>query len=102
MTALGYAMKKTGKAKHIILAGYLIWTAGQGAQVAWGVDRDLGLLLGTFILQGVGFGLTSQSTLVLAQASCDPSDRAVITGARVSTRTRAWRVGARSLGVSVS
>lgn len=87
MTALGYAMRKWGKSKIFILAGYLIFTAGQGMQVAWSERKDLGLIIGAFTLQGIGFGLTSQSTLVLAQASCDAADRAVITGARVGGST---------------
>lgn len=85
MTGAGYAMKKWGRARSMILVGYLFWTAGQGMQVAWGVHKNLGLIVGALLIQGIGFGLTSQTTLVLAQASCAPADRAVVTGLRVRT-----------------
>lgn len=93
MAGVGYAMKRYGHTRGIILAGYGIWTAGQGMQLAWGVKRDLGAILGALLVQGIGFGLTSQTTLVLAQASCDPADRAVVTGARNLFRTAGGAAG---------
>ncbi|KAL1408434.1 hypothetical protein Q8F55_005246 [Vanrija albida] len=93
MTGVGYAMKRWGHTRSIILGGYAIWTAGQGMQLAWGVRRDLGAILGAMLVQGVGFGLTSQTTLVLAQASCAPQDRAVVTGARNLFRTAGGAAG---------
>jgi len=99
MVAVGYAMRRWGRTKRIIIAGYAIWTLGQGMQVAWGVERNVPLVVASTFVQGIGFGLTSQTSkrkprrsmllteaLVLAQASCAPADRAVVTGARVSPR----------------
>jgi MFS family permease len=83
MTAAGYALQKWGRARTIILLGYLVWTAGQGMQIAWGVHKNLALIIAAMAVQGIGFGSTSQTTLVLAQASCDSADRAVVTGLRV-------------------
>jgi Na+/melibiose symporter-like transporter len=83
MVGAGMAVKKWGKSRTMILVGYFIWTAGQGMQIAWPEYKSIALIVIAQLIQSVGFGLTSQTTLVLAQASCAPADRAVVTGMRV-------------------
>ncbi|KAL7423361.1 hypothetical protein Q5752_002664 [Cryptotrichosporon argae] len=96
MIGTGALMKRFGRTRLWILIGYAIWTAGQGGQIAWGDSRDVGLVAGMFVLQGIGFGMTSQSTLVLAQACCARNDRAVVSSARAFFR----QIGG-SLGLAV-
>ncbi|KAG8682494.1 hypothetical protein FRC09_016728 [Ceratobasidium sp. 395] len=62
--------------------GFAIWSIGVGLQTTFGLNTSKGNIAGYLILEGLGIGFTLQTTLVAAQASAPPNDRAVITGSR--------------------
>jgi hypothetical protein len=93
----GYMIKWTGRARTSFSVGFVLWAAGQGAQICFDEDTTLGVLIGCLLLQGLGIGATIQSSesawlglgivanasaLVLAQASGPALDRAAVTGVR--------------------
>lgn len=94
----GYVIKWTGRARSSFLVGFLVWTAGQGAQISFGQTTTVGVIVGCLLIQGLGIGATLQSSelfqptgrevladfsaLVLAQISGMTEDRAAITGVR--------------------
>ncbi|WVF66413.1 hypothetical protein IAT40_001153 [Kwoniella sp. CBS 6097] len=89
----GYVVKYTNRTWLSFFFGFLLWAAGQGAQLCFSTDTTEGVIIGCLILQGFGIGATIQSTLVLAQASGPSSDRAVVTGVRNFARTSGGAIG---------
>lgn len=60
------------------------------------------MIIGYLIIEGVGIGLTFQTTLVAAQATSAKKDRAVVTGARNFFRTIGGAFGLASMNSSIS
>jgi hypothetical protein len=58
----GYAIKWTGYARSSFLVGFLVWLAGQGAQISFGQETTTGVIVGCLLLQGLGIGSTIQSS----------------------------------------
>ena len=95
-SASGYAIKYTNRTWASFTTGFVLWLAGQGAQLCFDMTTSTGVLVGCLLLQGLGVGATIQSSesdldrwyrrlpsaLVLAQASGPASDRAAVTGVR--------------------
>ncbi|WWC94377.1 hypothetical protein V866_001219 [Kwoniella sp. B9012] len=92
-TISGFAVKWTNRTWPSFVVGFILWTAGQGAQLCFEKETTNGVIIGCLILQGFGIGSTIQSTLVLAQASGPSSDRAVVTGVRNFARTSGGAIG---------
>jgi hypothetical protein len=90
----GYVVKYTNRTWASFTTGFIVWLAGQGAQLCFEVDTPIGVIIGVLLLQGLGIGSTIQSSgsasadctdvvaLVLAQASGPDGDRAAVTGVR--------------------
>jgi MFS family permease len=94
----GFAIKWTNRARPSFVAGFIVWGAGQGAQICFNETTPLGVIVVCLLLQGLGIGATIQSStfthtrvseattydsaLVLAQASGPAIDRAAVTGVR--------------------
>nr|XP_018262690.1 uncharacterized protein I303_04169 [Kwoniella dejecticola CBS 10117]OBR84848.1 hypothetical protein I303_04169 [Kwoniella dejecticola CBS 10117] len=92
-TISGYVVKFSNRTWSSFFVGFLLWTAGQSAQLCFRENTAKGVIVGCLILQGFGIGSTIQSTLVLAQASGPSSDRAVVTGVRNFARTSGGAIG---------
>jgi len=94
-TISGFVVKYTNRTGASFTVGFIVWFAGQGAQLCFHQETSRGIIIGVLLLQGLGIGSTIQSSksmavisstnwvaLVLAQASGPPADRAAITGVR--------------------
>jgi Na+/melibiose symporter-like transporter len=65
----GYVIKWTGHARKSFLAGFVVWLAGQGAQLSFDRSTTDGAIVGCLLVQGLGIGATiqsSQSPLIVA------------------------------------
>ncbi|KAK4689043.1 hypothetical protein P7C73_g1064, partial [Tremellales sp. Uapishka_1] len=89
----GYVIKYTGRAWWSFTVGFVVWLVGQGAQLCFTPSSSRGVVIGCLLVQGMGIGSTIQSTLVLAQASSPPADRAIVTGVRNFARTSGGAIG---------
>ncbi|QRV95366.1 major facilitator superfamily transporter [Ceratobasidium sp. AG-Ba] len=89
----GQFLSKTRYPKPYIAVGFSIWCIGAGLQSMFGLNTSKGAMAGYLIIEGMGIGLTLQSTLVAAQASALPKERAVITGSRNFFRTLGGAIG---------
>ncbi|KAG8768429.1 hypothetical protein FRC12_005573 [Ceratobasidium sp. 428] len=89
----GHLMSYTRYPRPYVVVGFAIWTIGTGLQSTFGLDTNKGKMVGYLILQGIGIGFTFQTTLVAAQASAAPKERAVITGARNFFRALGGAIG---------
>lgn len=93
----GYVIKYTNRAWMSFFVGFVVWFAGQGAQLCFDQTTSKGVMVVILLLQGLGIGSTIQSStsghplprlrpyaiaLLLAQVSGPPEDRAVVTGVR--------------------
>lgn len=58
----GYAIKWTGHARSSFSVGFLLWAAGQGAQICFDESTTIGVIVGCLLLQGLGIGATIQSS----------------------------------------
>ena len=58
----GYVIKWTNRARSSFLAGFVVWAAGQGAQICFDSDTALGVIVICLLLQGLGIGATIQSS----------------------------------------
>jgi hypothetical protein len=58
----GYAIKWTNRARPSFLAGFVVWAAGQGAQICFSETTPLGVIVVCLLLQGLGIGATIQSS----------------------------------------
>jgi hypothetical protein len=70
---------------------------GLGLQTTFLPDISTSMIIGYLIIEGVGIGLTFQTTLVAAQATSAKKDRAVVTGARNFFRTIGGAFGLASM-----
>ena len=58
----GYVIKWTGHARNSFLAGFVVWLAGQGAQLSFDRHTSRGVIIGCLLVQGLGIGATIQSS----------------------------------------
>ena len=58
----GYAIKWSNRARPSFLAGFMIWAAGQGAQLCFDESTSIGVIVVCLLLQGLGIGATIQSS----------------------------------------
>jgi Na+/melibiose symporter-like transporter len=65
----GYVIKWTGHARKSFSVGFVVWLAGQGAQLSFDRSTTKGAIVGCLLVQGLGIGATiqsSQSSLIVA------------------------------------
>jgi hypothetical protein len=100
--ASGQYMNRVGRYSHCILAGFALWTLGNGLTLLFDRDTGLGKLIPILIVEGVGIGLTLQPTLVGIYANGRGEDRAVATSLRNFIRTIGGAFGLVISGVILS
>lgn len=61
-TITGFIVERTGHCRPSIMVGFVLWFAGQAAQVVFGIGTSTGVVVGVLLLQGLGIGATLQST----------------------------------------
>ncbi|TQN65363.1 Efflux pump dotC [Colletotrichum shisoi] len=98
----GQYMLRAGRYMPCILAGFFLWTLGNGLTVLFGRGTRLGPLIGILIVVGAGIGLTLQPTLVGMYANSRSEDRAATTGLRNFIRTIGGAFGLVVSGVILS
>jgi hypothetical protein len=98
----GQYMARIGSYMHCIVAGFMLWTLGNGLTLILGRQTRLGPLIGILIVEGAGIGLTLQPTLVGMYANSNMEDRAVVTGLRNFIRTIGGAFGLVTSGVILS
>ncbi|KAF5534367.1 major facilitator superfamily transporter [Fusarium napiforme] len=98
----GQYMSRVGSYMHCILAGFALWTLGNGLTLIFDRETKLGPLIGVLIVEGAGIGFTLQPTLVGMYANGRSEDRAVTTGLRNFIRTIGGAFGVVISGVILS
>ncbi|KAL2879808.1 hypothetical protein SGCOL_004852 [Colletotrichum sp. CLE4] len=98
----GQYMLRVGRYMPCILAGFFLWTLGNGLTILFDRDTGLGKLIPILIVVGAGIGLTLQPTLVGMYANSRSEDRAVTTGLRNFIRTIGGAFGLVVSGVILS
>ncbi|KAF5597843.1 major facilitator superfamily transporter [Fusarium pseudocircinatum] len=98
----GQYMSRVGSYMHCILAGFALWTLGNGLTLLFDRETKLGPLIGILIVEGAGIGFTLQPTLVGMYANGRSEDRAVTTGLRNFVRTIGGAFGVVISGVILS
>ncbi|KAK1635821.1 major facilitator superfamily transporter [Colletotrichum phormii] len=98
----GQYMLRVGRYMPCILAGFFLWTLGNGLTILFDRDTALGKLIPILIIVGAGIGLTLQPTLVGMYANSRSEDRAVTTGLRNFIRTIGGAFGLVVSGVILS
>lgn len=98
----GQYMSRIGSYMHCILAGFALWTLGNGLTLMLNRDTKLGPLICILIVEGAGIGFTLQPTLVGMYANGRSEDRAVTTGLRNFIRTIGGAFGVVISGVILS
>jgi len=79
----GLAIGYLGRYREFIIAGFAIWAVGLGLLTTFSADVTDGKVVGFLLLNGVGTGLTVQSTVIAIMASCEHrSDVAVAVSVR--------------------
>lgn len=100
--ASGQYMTRVGSYMHCILAGFALWTTGNGLTLLFDRNTRLGVIIVALIVEGAGIGLTLQPTLVGMYANSRTEDRAVTTGLRNFIRTMGGAFGLVVSGVILS
>lgn len=59
----GYAIKWTGRARTSFMVGFVVWAAGQGAQISFDQTTSNGVIIVCLLIQGLGIGATLQSSM---------------------------------------
>ncbi len=98
----GQYMARVGSYMHLILAGFLLWTIGNGLTLLFDQGTILGHMVASLIVEGFGIGFTLQPTLVGMYANSRSEDRAVTTGLRNYIRTIGGAFGIVISGVILS
>ncbi|RKL26239.1 hypothetical protein BFJ72_g13812 [Fusarium proliferatum] len=98
----GQYMSRVGSYMHCILAGFALWTLGNGLTLLFNRETKLGPLIAILIVEGAGIGFTLQPTLVGMYANGRSEDRAVTTGLRNFIRTIGGAFGVVISGVILS
>lgn len=89
----GFVNSKTGKYVECLYFGGAMWCLGTGLKIHFGLDSNVGLLVGSNLVQGLGIGFTFQPTLLSLLSHSDHKDRAVVTGLRNFFRCFGGSVG---------
>ncbi|USP74541.1 uncharacterized protein yc1106_01815 [Curvularia clavata] len=100
--ASGQYMNRVGSYFHCIVAGFSLWTLGNGLTLLFDRNTSLAVLIVALIVEGAGIGLTLQPTLVGLYANGRSEDRAVTTGLRNFIRTIGGAFGLVISGVILS
>ena len=100
--ASGQYMNRVGSYMHCVLAGFALWTLGNGLTILFDRSTGLAVLIVALILEGAGIGLVLQPTLVGMYANGRSEDRAVTTGLRNFIRTIGGAFGLVISGVILS
>ncbi|EUC47474.1 hypothetical protein COCMIDRAFT_24638 [Bipolaris oryzae ATCC 44560] len=100
--ASGQYMNRVGSYMHCVLAGFALWTLGNGLTILFDRSTGLAVLIVVLILEGAGIGLVLQPTLVGMYANGRSEDRAVTTGLRNFIRTIGGAFGLVISGVILS
>lgn len=58
----GYVVKYTNRTWMSFFVGFVVWFAGQGAQLSFDQATSKGVMVGILLLQGLGIGSTIQSS----------------------------------------
>lgn len=98
----GQYMSRVGSYMHCILAGFILWTLGNGLTLLFDQHTGLAPLIVILTVEGAGIGLTLQPTLVGMYANSRSEDRAVTTGLRNFIRTIGGAFGLVVAGVILS
>ncbi|EXL91895.1 major facilitator superfamily domain-containing protein [Fusarium oxysporum II5] len=98
----GQYMSRVGSYMNCILAGFALWTLGNGLTLIFDRETKLGPLIAILIVEGAGIGFTLQPTLVGMYANGRSEDRAVTTGLRNFIRTIGGAFGVVISGVILS
>jgi hypothetical protein len=98
----GQYMARIGSYMHCILAGFVLWTLGNGLTLYFDQNTGLGPMIAILIVEGCGIGFTLQPTLVGMYANSRNEDRAVTTGLRNYIRTIGGAFGLVISGVILS
>ncbi|KAK0380012.1 major facilitator superfamily transporter [Colletotrichum limetticola] len=98
----GQYMLRVGRYMPCILAGFFLWTLGNGLTILFDRDTGLGKMIPILVVMGAGIGLTLQPTLVGMYANSRAEDRAVTTGLRNFIRTIGGAFGLVISGVILS
>lgn len=70
-----------------ITIGFAMWVLAAGIRVIFDENTSLGTIICITLVEGLGIGLTLQSTMVALLANSHDGDRAVVTGLRNFLRT---------------
>lgn len=79
MIASGFIISGTGLAFPVLMTGIALAIIGAGLLYTLDVNTSTGKWVGYQILGGVGWGLTFQVPMIIAQASASPGDMSSIT-----------------------
>jgi MFS family permease len=60
-TLTGFIVERTGHYKPSLVVGFVIWFAGQAAQLVFKQGTSIPTIIGILLLQGLGLGCTLQS-----------------------------------------
>ncbi|GME67211.1 unnamed protein product [[Candida] boidinii] len=78
----GYINSKTGHYVRCLWFGGVMWAVGTGLKILFARNSNIGLLVGSNLIQGLGIGFTFQPTLLALLSHTDSKDRAIVTGLR--------------------
>lgn len=70
-TLSGFVVKHTNKTWSSFFVGFIVWTAGQGAQLCFSVDTAKAVVIVVLMVQGAGLGATLQSSELLIRYGND-------------------------------
>lgn len=89
----GFINSKTGQYVKCLYFGGAMWCLGTGLKILFDQNSNLGLLIGSNLIQGLGIGFTFQPTLLSLLNHSSKEDRAVVTGLRNFFRCFGGSVG---------
>lgn len=61
-TISGFVVKYTNRTGASFTVGFVVWFAGQGAQLCFDQNTSRSVIIGVLLLQGLGIGSTIQSS----------------------------------------
>lgn len=91
--AVGFINSKTGYYVRCLWFGGVLWCLGTGLKIMFNETSDIGLLIGSNLIQGLGVAFTFQPTLLSLLSHSNSEDRAVVTGLRNFFRCFGGAVG---------
>ncbi|CAH6723590.1 vacuolar basic amino acid transporter 2 [[Candida] jaroonii] len=79
---VGFLNSKYGNYVACLWFGGAMWCLGTGLKILFNLHSNIGLLVGSNLIQGLGIAFTFQPTLLALLSYSNPKDRAVVTGLR--------------------